>query len=144
MLVFIVRRLVQALLVMLSVAFIAFMLFQYVGDPVVNLLGQDATPEQREALRRDLGLDQSFVVQFGRFVGNAAQGEFGLSLKQGRKVSELIAERFPATLELSLAAAAIALSVGLSLGVYTALRRGRWLAQALMALSCWACRCRRF
>lgn len=135
MLVFIVRRLVQALLVMLSVAFIAFMLFQYVGDPVVNLLGQDATPEQREALRRDLGLDQSFVVQFGRFVGNAAQGEFGLSLKQGRKVSELIAERFPATLELSLAAAAIALSVGLSLGVYTALRRGRWLAQALMALS---------
>ena len=101
MLVFILRRLAQAVVVMLTVAFIAFMLFQYVGDPVNNLLGQDATPEQREQLRKDLGLDQSFIVQFAHFAGNAAQGEFGVSLKQGRKVSALIAERFPATLELS-------------------------------------------
>ena len=105
MLVFILRRLAQAVVVMLAVAFIAFMLFQYVGDPVTNLLGQDATPQQREQLRRDLGLDQTFVVQFTRFVGNAVQGEFGLSLRQGRKVSSLIAERFPATLELALSAA---------------------------------------
>ena len=90
---------------MLAVAFIAFMLFQYVGDPVTNLLGQDATPEQRAQLRADLGLDQPFPVQFARFVGNAAQGEFGLSLRQGRKVSTLVGERFPATLELALAAA---------------------------------------
>ncbi|MDT9002159.1 ABC transporter permease [Paucibacter sp. APW11] len=135
MLVFVVRRLLQALLVMCSVAFISFMLFQYVGDPVVNLLGQDATPEQRAALRHDLGLDASVATQFLRFAGNALQGEFGLSLKQGRKVSALIAERFPATMELSVAAAVLALSLGLSLGVYTALRRGKWLAQALMALS---------
>ncbi|MBN8504119.1 MAG: ABC transporter permease [Burkholderiales bacterium] len=135
MLVFVLRRLMQALLVMLTVALIAFSLFQFVGDPVSNLLGQEATPEQRDALRKELGLDQSFVVQFGAFVGNAVQGEFGLSLKQGRKVSTLIAEAFPATMELALAAGFIALTVGIPLGVYAALRRGRPLAQAVMALS---------
>jgi len=132
---FIVRRLAQAVIVMLTVAFLAFMLFQYVGDPVAQMLGQDATQEQREALQRDLGLDQPFPVQFARFVGNAVQGEFGLSLRQGRQVSTLIAERFPATLELSLAAAVIALVVGVPLGVYAALRRGRFGAQAVMTLS---------
>jgi peptide/nickel transport system permease protein len=135
MLAFILRRLAQAVIVMLTVAFLAFMLFQYVGDPVAQMLGQDATQEQREALKRDLGLDQPFPVQFARFVGNAVQGEFGLSLRQGRQVSTLIAERFPATLELSLAAAVIALAVGVPLGVYAALRRGRVGAQAVMTLS---------
>ncbi|CAD5372582.1 ABC transporter permease [Rubrivivax sp. A210] len=135
MLAFILRRLLQALVVMLTVAFIAFMLFQYVGDPVTSLLGQDATQEQREQLRRDLGIDKPFPVQFARFAANAAQGEFGLSLRQGRKVSTLIAERFPATLELALAAAVIALGLGLPLGVYAALRRGRFGAQLVMTLS---------
>ena len=74
MLAFVMRRLIQAVVVMLTVAFIAFMLFQYVGDPVTNLLGQDATPEQRQQLRADLGLDASFPVQFARFVGNAVRG----------------------------------------------------------------------
>jgi peptide/nickel transport system permease protein len=134
-LVFILRRLAQAVIVMLTVAFLAFMLFQYVGDPVTNLLGQDATQEQRDALRKDLGLDQPFPVQFARFVGNAVQGEFGLSLRQGRKVSTLISERFPATLELSLAAAVIALAVGMPLGVYAALRRGTFGSQLAMTLS---------
>ena len=135
MLAFILRRLAQALIVMLSVAFIAFMLFQYVGDPVTNLLGQDATPQQRAQLRADLGLDQPFPVQFARFVRNAVQGEFGLSLRQGRKVASLIVERLPATLELSFAAALIALGVGIPMGVYTALRRGSVPSQALMTLS---------
>ena len=135
MLVFILRRLLQAIVVMLTVAFIAFMLFQYVGDPVTSILGQDATQEQREDLRRDLGLDRSFAVQFTRFVGNAVQGEFGLSLRQGRQVSTLIAERFPATLELALGAAVVALGVGIPLGVYAALRRGRFGSQLVMTLS---------
>ena len=135
MLAFILRRLAQAVVVMLVVAFIAFMLFQYVGDPVTNLLGQDATVEQREQLRADLGLDQPFVVQFARFVGNAVRGEFGLSLRQGRKVSTLVSERFPATLELALTAALIALLLGIPMGVYSALRRGTFLSQVLMAIS---------
>ena len=135
MLVFILRRLMQAVVVMIAVAFIAFMLFQYVGDPVTNLLGQDATQEQRDQLRKDLGLDDPFPVQFATFIGNAAHGEFGLSLRQGRKVSTLIAERFPATLELAVAAAVIALGAGLPLGVYAALRRGRFGSQLVMTLS---------
>ncbi len=135
MLAFVIRRLVQAIVVMLAVAFIAFTLFQYVGDPVSSLLGQDATQEQREQLRRDLGLDEPFPVQFARFVGNASHLEFGISLRQGRKVSTLIAERFPATVELAFAAAVIALLVGVPAGVYAALRRGSVGAQALMMLS---------
>jgi peptide/nickel transport system permease protein len=135
MLVFVLRRLVQAVIVMLTVAFIAFMLFQYVGDPVTNILGQDATPEQRQQLRTDLGLDQPFPIQFVRFVGKAVQGQFGLSLRQGRKVSSLIAERLPATLELSFTAALIALVVGIPMGVYAALRRGTVMSQVMMTVS---------
>ena len=135
MLAFVCRRLLQAVVVMLTVAFIAFVLFQHVGDPVTSLLGQDATPAQREQLRADLGLDRAFPVQFARFVGNAVQGEFGLSLRQGRKVSTLIAERLPATLELSLAAAVLALAVGVPMGVYAALRRGTFLSHVLMIVS---------
>ncbi|MBX7230309.1 MAG: ABC transporter permease [Burkholderiaceae bacterium] len=135
MLAFIIRRLLQAVMVMLSVAFISFLLFQYVGDPVTFMLGQEATPEERARLRSDLGLDQPFVVQFGRFVSNAAQGEFGLSLRQGRKVSTLIKERLPATLELSFAAVIIALIAGIPLGVYTALRRRGFLSQFFQIFS---------
>ena len=135
MLAFILRRLIQAVMVMVTVAFIAFMLFQYVGDPVVFLLGQDATPEQIRSLRADLGLDKPFFVQFWHFLGNAAQGVFGLSLRQGAKVSRLMAERFPATLELALVAAALALLVGVPMGVYAALKRGTFISQAFMTLS---------
>jgi len=135
MLVFILRRLAQAIVVMGVVALIAFMLFQFVGDPVTNLVGQEATPEQRAQLRADLGLDKPAVVQFANFIGNALRGEFGLSLRQGRKVSALIVERMPATLELALAAAVLALVLGIPMGVVAALRRGSWLAQFLMGFS---------
>jgi len=135
MLAFILRRLAQAVIVMVVVAFIAFLLFQYVGDPVVFLLGQDAKPEQIRQLRADLGLDQPFFVQFWHFLLNAAQGEFGLSLRQGAKVSRLIVERLPATLELSIVAAILALVIGLPMGVYAALRRGSFISQSLMAMS---------
>ena len=135
MLAFILRRLAQAVIVMLTVALIAFMLFQYVGDPVTNLLGQDATPAQRAELRADLGLDRPFPVQFAHFIGNAVRGEFGLSLRQGRKVSSLIVERLPATLELSFVAAMIALCFGIPMGVYAALRRGNILSQLMMMVS---------
>ena len=132
---FIVQRLLQAVVVMASVAFIAFLLFQYVGDPVVFLLGQDATAEQIREMRADLGLDQPFFVQYVHFLFNAVQGEFGLSLRQGTKVSTLIVERFPATLELALAAALLALAIGIPMGVYAALRRGTFLSQLFMTVS---------
>ena len=135
MLAFILQRLLQAVVVMITVAFIAFLLFQYVGDPVVFLLGQDATPEQIKQLREDLGLNQPFVVQFWYFLVNAAQGEFGLSLRQGAKVSRLISERFPATMELALVAAGMALLIGIPMGVYAALKRGTLLSQLFMTVS---------
>jgi peptide/nickel transport system permease protein len=133
MLAFIIRRLLQAVLVMLAVALVAFLLFQYVGDPVSQMLGQDATPEDRIRLRTDLGLDQPFYVQFSTFVGNALQGDFGISLRQGRAVSTLIQERLPATLELAFTAAILAIVVGIPAGVYTALRRNSFISQVLLA-----------
>jgi len=135
MLSFILHRLFQAVIVMVSVAFISFLLFQYVGDPVVFLLGQDATPQQIRELRADLGLDKSFVVQFWNFLANAVQGEFGLSLRQGAKVSRLIAERLPATLELAGVAAVLALVLGIPMGVYAALKRGTFFSQVFMTVS---------
>ena len=135
MFVFVLQRLIQAMVVMIVVAFIAFMLFQYVGDPVVFLLGQDAQPDQIKQLRADLGLDQPFFVQYLHFLGNAVQGEFGLSLRQGSKVSRLIAERFPATLELALVAATMALVLGIPMGVYAALKRNSVVSHLFMTIS---------
>ncbi|MEW6691017.1 MAG: ABC transporter permease [Pseudomonadota bacterium] len=135
MLAFVLRRLVQAVVVMLAVGLIAFSLFRFVGDPVLFMLGQDVTPEDRARITQQLGLDRPFYVQYASFVGRALQGEFGLSLRQAQPVSKLIAERLPATLELSLVAALLALAGGISMGVYTALRRDSWLSQCLLALS---------
>ena len=135
MLAFVLQRLAQALLVMLAVGLIAFALFRFVGDPVVFVLGQDATPEERASMTRDLGLDRPFYVQYANFVARAVRGEFGLSLRQLRPVSTLIVERLPATLELSLVAALLALLAGIPMGVYTALRRGSLLSQFMLAVS---------
>src|SRR3954454_9636023 len=135
MLAFILRRIGQAMLVMLTVGLIAFSLFRFVGDPVLFMLGQDATPEQRIEVTHRLRPDRPFYVQYAAFVEHALRGEFGLSLRQVRPVSELIVERLPATLELSLVAALFALAAGILMGVYTALRRNSWLAQLLLGVS---------
>ena len=135
MLAFILRRLAQAVVVMLAVGLIAFALFRYVGDPVVFMLGQDATPEDRARLTEQLGLDRSFTIQYAEFVGRAVQGDFGFSLRQLRPVSTLVVERLPATLELSLVAALFAVALGIPMGVYCALRRDSWLSHVFMTVS---------
>ena len=135
MLAFILRRMAQAVLVMLAVGLIAFSLFRFVGDPVLFMLGQDATIEDRARITQMLGLEQPFYVQYAKFVGRAVRGDFGLSLRQAQPVSRLIAERLPATLELSMVAALFALAGGVSMGVYTALRRNSWLSQVMLAVS---------
>jgi peptide/nickel transport system permease protein len=132
---FVISRVLQALPVMFTVALISFAMFAYVGDPVAIMLGQDFTQAQREALVRDLGLDQPFFVQFFRFVANAVQGEFGLSYRLSRPVLDLIIERAPATLELALTAAALALLVGVPMGIYTGLYRNSWLSRAFLTYS---------
>ena len=132
---FIVRRFIQAIAVMLVVALIAFLLFNYVGDPINNMVGQDTSEVERAELRDRLGLDDPFYVQFARFVGHALQGEFGRSYRQSRPVAEMIAEYLPATLELAVVSAAFALVLGIVLGVYTALHRGSVLSQVFMVAS---------
>src|SRR3954469_24484218 len=132
---FILSRLLQAIPVMLVVALISFAMFAYVGDPVAIMLGQDFTEAQRVQLIHDLGLDQPFFVQFATFIGNAVQGEFGLSYRLSRPVAELIGERAPATLELAFCAAAIAMLVGVPMGVYTGLYRNSWLSRAFLTFS---------
>jgi len=110
-------------------------MFTYVGDPINNMVGQETTQAEREALRERLGLDDPFPVQFARFVGRAVQGEFGVSYRMARPVEEIIAERLPATIELATVSALFALVVGIAMGVYTALYRDRWLARVFMTLS---------
>ena len=111
MLAFIIQRLLQSVLVMLTVGFIAFSLFNFVGDPVSLMLPPEATQADRDEVRKSLGLDQPFYVQFGTFLGNAVQGNFGISLRLGRPVSQLLAERLPATLEMAMTAAVFGLLV---------------------------------
>jgi peptide/nickel transport system permease protein len=130
---FVIRRLFQSVLVLLAVALIAFALFNYVGDPINNMVGQDTTPAERVELRHTLGLDQPFIVQFARFVVHAAEGNFGLSYQQARPVGQIILEKMPATLELSFVAAILALALGVPMGIYTGLHRNSWMSQVLLA-----------
>ena len=132
---FILSRILQSFVVMLGVALIAFVLFTYVGDPITNLVGIQSSDEKREQLRESLGLNDPAPVQFARFVGRAVRFEFGISYQQKRKVSSLIAERLPATLELSMVSALIALMLGIPMGVYTALHRDSWLSHIMLSLS---------
>ncbi len=135
MLAFVLRRLFQAILVMLVVALVSFSLFRFVGDPISVMVGQEATLEDRERMRQELGLDQPFPIQFAAYVGRIVQGEFGISYRVGRPVIDLIAERLPATLELAFCAAIFALVFGVGFGVFTALRRTRFSAKAIMTFS---------
>ncbi|TRW97213.1 ABC transporter permease [Paracoccus sp. M683] len=131
MLVFVIKRLLNAALVMLAVSFLAFLIFQLAGDPVDMMSTEQSTQADRDELRERLGLNDSFLVQYLRFVGNAAQGNFGISYRNGQEVLGLIADRFPATMELVLIATILSLVIGLPLGVLTAIKRGAWYSEAL-------------
>lgn len=132
---FLVRRIIQSVFVMLAVALIAFMMFRFMGDPVNSMVAENATVAEREEVRARLGLDQPLMVQYVRFVGRAATGDFGLSWRNARPVSNLLAERFPATAELVLVAAGLSLVLGIPLGILTALRPRAISTQALQFLS---------
>jgi len=135
MLVFIIKRLANAIMVMLAVALLAFLIFRLAGDPVEMMANEQMTQADRDNLRERLGLNDGLMTQYTRFVVNAAQGNFGISYRNGQDVLNLIAERFPATLELVLVATIISLLVGLPLGVLTAIKRGKWYTEGLQFLS---------
>src|SRR5215831_816158 len=132
---FIIRRLLQGLLVMLVVALIAFTLFRFVGDPVNQMVGLETGPAERERLRQELGLNDPIVVQLGRFVWDAVHLNFGISFQFKKPVLELIAERFPATVELTVIATLFALALGIPMGVHTALYRHSLLSNVFLTVS---------
>jgi peptide/nickel transport system permease protein len=135
MLRFLSTRLWNGLLVMIGVSFVSFLLFNYIGDPINNLLGERATLEQQQAMRAALGLDQPLLLRFFHYLGLAVRGEFGISYRNLEPVSQVLMSRVPATLELSLCAAVLALGLGIPMGVYAGIRRNSWLAHTMQVVS---------
>jgi peptide/nickel transport system permease protein len=135
MLAFAIHRLFQAVMVMLTVCALAFLLFRFVGNPVDQLISQDATIEERQQLQKELGLDDPVLTQFGRFVWKALQLDFGVSYRVKRPVTSMIGERFPATMELAFLAALLGVVLGIAMGVYTGIHRDSWLSKLFLSLS---------
>ena len=129
------KRLLQAILVMIVVAFVSFSLFNFVGDPVISLTGEDSSIERQAEVREAIGLNDPVYVQFSRFLGNVIQGDFGISYQLKREVSDLIAERMPATLELVFVSAILAIVVGVILGVYTGIHRDSFVSNIILVVS---------
>ena len=129
------QRVGQALVVLLVVSILAFVLSAVVGDPISSILGINALPEDREALRQRLGLDEPAVWRYLTYVGRTLNGDFGISWSTQRPVADLLADRVPATLELALTAMLLSLVIGLPVGLYAALRRGRWDAGIALTMS---------
>ena len=129
------KRLLLAILVMVVVAFVSFSLFNFVGDPVISLTGEDSSIERQAEVREAIGLNDPVYVQFSRFLGNVIQGDFGISYQLKREVSDLIAERMPATLELVFVSAILAIVVGVILGVYTGIHRDSFVSNIILVVS---------
>ncbi|MDF1726967.1 MAG: ABC transporter permease [Sulfitobacter sp.] len=135
MLAYVIQRVAQSALVLLIVGLVAFSMFRFVGDPIDNMLGQERTQQDIDRLRGQLGLDQPFPIQYVKFLAGAVQGNFGVSYRQGRPVSDILMERAPATLELAAVSGFLAIFFGIALGVFTAIRRDGVAANLIMSLS---------
>ncbi|ABE39050.1 ABC transporter permease [Rhodopseudomonas pseudopalustris] len=135
MLAFTLRRMLQAIGVMIVVCALSFAMFRFAGDPVSQIVSIDTSTAERAEIRKSLGLDDPVLLQFGRYFVNAAQFDFGMSYRFREPVAKLLLERMPATLELATCATVLAMTLGILLGVYTALRRNSWLATLMQAVS---------
>ncbi len=129
---FVVQRVVRAFLTLWLVVTAVFFILHVSGDPVALLLSESAPPEQIEALRAQLGLDQPVVVQYGKYLGSVVRGDFGKSIRQRQPAFSLVLDRFPATAQLALAAFALSTAAGLAVGIFAALRRGSPLDRLAM------------
>ncbi|KIT15089.1 ABC transporter permease [Jannaschia aquimarina] len=132
---YILRRVLQSIIVLLVVGLVAFSMFRFVGDPIEQLLGQERTQQDVERLREALGLNDPFIVQYADFLARALQGDFGISYRQSRPVAEILLERLPATLELAFISGFLAVTLGIALGVFTAIRRKGVAANVIMSTS---------
>lgn len=132
---FLLRKIFQAAMLLAGVALISFILFQYLGDPVANMLPESATEVERMQLRASLGLNDPIFIQFSHYISRLLQGNFGISYYNQVSVFQLIMERLPATLELVFVAVVISLAVGFPLGVWVAITRNKILRESVQILS---------
>ena len=135
MLAFMLRRTIQSVVVLFVMSLLVFCMINLVGDPVDMLVNPESLPDEIERVRRDFGLDQPVYVQYWEFLKGALSGDLGNSYVFGRPALTLMAERFPATLELAVCALIIAVMIGLPLGIYSGLRPDGWPARIIMSLS---------
>src|SRR3979490_1100942 len=135
MLAFTLRRAIQAIGVLIAVGIISFSMFRFAGDPVNQIVSLDTSYAERAEIRKSLGLDDPVLLQFARYLGNAAPFKFGVSYQSRQPVANLLMERMPATLELAICATILAMVFGILTGVYSALRRDTVLAKIFQAVS---------
>lgn len=131
----VVRRIAHAPVVLASVTLVTFVLFRYVGDPVLALVAEDATHEERDEIRERLGLDRPVLAQYITYAGRAVRGDLGRSYRYRRPVTEVIAERLPASIDLALAAALVTLALGVPLGIAAAVHQGTWRSAVARGLT---------
>ena len=132
---FMVRRIVQALMVMLVISLVGFAIKNKIGDPVRDMVGERVTPAERQVLRDQLGLNDPFLTQYLRFVKRAVRGDLGLSFFYKKPALEVIIAKAPATLELVFVTTLIMILVSLPVGVYTAIHPGSWFSRFTMSFS---------
>ncbi len=132
---FAVKRILQAVIVMLIISFIGFAIKHNFGDPVRELVGERVTPAERAEIREKLGLNDPFMTQYVRFLGNALHGDLGQSYFFKRPASEVIIKKAPATLELVFCAALIILLLSVPLGIYAAIKPKSWFSKFIMGTS---------
>ena len=132
---FIVRRIIQAIFVMLVISLVGFVIQQQIGDPVRDLVGERVTPAEREVIRDQLGLNDPFYTQYFRFVINACKGDLGMSFFYKKPALEVIVSKAPATIELVLVTALILIVVSIPAGIYAAIYPKSWFSRIVMAAS---------
>ena len=132
---FIVRRIIQSIIVMLVISLVGFSIQHSIGDPVRDLVGERVTPAEREEIRDRLGLNDPFYIQYFRFVKNACKGDLGLSFFYKKPALEVIISKAPATLELVIVTSIILIIISIPAGIYCAIFPKRLLSRFAMAFS---------
>jgi len=132
---FIVRRIIQAIIVMLIISLVGFSIQHQIGDPIRDLVGERVTPAEREVIRDQLGLNDPFYVQYVRFVKNACKGDLGLSFFYKKPALEVIAAKAPATIELVIVTTLILIVISIPAGIYSAIYPRSWFSRIVMAFS---------
>ena len=132
---FVVRRIIQSIMVMLIISLVGFSIQHQIGDPVRDLVGERVTPAEREVIRDKLGLNDPFYIQYFRFVKKACKGDLGLSFFYKRPALDVILSKAPATVELVLVTSIILIVISIPVGIYSAIYPKHWFSRFIIAVS---------